>query len=105
MLDLIRAQAAAELPQHPIFAVGDQVRVISDSRAGRKAPHTGDVGTVLAVCPKCAAQIVYHNCWELVYLLDFGPQEDGPGGRDTWAYADGDVQAVDLPWRKGRRKK
>ena len=66
--------------------------------------HIGNIGTVVAVVPKYQAQIVYHNCLDRVYLLDFGPEDDGPGGRDTWGYADGDVQTADAPWRKGRKK-
>ena len=93
-------------PPLPVYQVGDQLRVTHDSRAGRKAPHIGDVGTVVAVIPKELASVVYQNCRTLVYLLDFGPDEDAPSGRDTWGFADGDVLEAEAAYqpRKGRKK-
>ena len=95
---------AQKPPPLPVYQVGDRLRVTHDSRAGRKAPHIGDVGLVVAVIPKALASVVYQNCLSRVYLLDFGPSEDAPSGRDTWGFADGDVLEAEASDRKrGRR--
>lgn len=99
------AEIARSTQQLRIWQIGDQVRVLADSRMGPKAPRIGDLGTVVAVRPKAEAMAVYGNCAERVYLLDFGPDENCCDGRDTWGFADGDLGSADTPAPKKRKRK
>jgi len=98
------APAGEAPPAPPVYAIGARLRVRSDSRAGRKSPHVGDVGTVVAVTPKRESYVVFLNCLDRVYTLDFGPDDDGPGGRDTWGYADADLCPADAPAPQTHRR-
>jgi len=98
------ARSAERLASIPAFQIGDQARVIADSRAGRKSPRVGDVGTVVAVYPKAESMLVYGNCVATAYLLDFGPDAACCDGRDTWAFADGDLATVEGAARKRKKR-
>lgn len=103
--DLEVARIDEQLARRPVYQVGDQVRVLSDSRAGPKAPHIGDVATIVAVYPKADINHVFFSLVDRGYLLDFGPDEDRYQGRDTWLFADGDVGPVEEQPKRQRRKR
>lgn len=87
------------------WQLGDQVRVVRQEGILRQG-HIGEVGTVIAVyAPPHTAPVVHLHAVEQVVLVDFGPDEDGPGGRDTWGYADADVEPADAPAPKRRRRR
>jgi len=107
-LTRLRAEAAqllaAVLARLPTSQIGDRARVIADSRAGRQSPRVGDVGTVVAIYPKAESMLVYGNCVATAYLLDFGPDAACCDGRDTWAFADADLEAVEGTARKRKKR-
>lgn len=85
------------------WRIGDQVR----TRAARyHHKPAGAVGTVVAVADKATAATfaLRTRALALVYLVDFGPDENAPNGRDTWGYADIELEAADAP-PKGRKRK
>lgn len=86
------------------WSIGDQVR----TRAARyHHKPAGVIGTVVAVEDKASAATfaLRTRALALVYLVDFGPDEQAPNGRDTWGYADVELEAADAPPKVKRRKR
>lgn len=94
-------------PRTRTWQIGDQVRAVRRETTLHQA-HIGEVGTVVAVySPKHTAMVVHLHAVEQVVLVDFGPDEDRAGGRDTWSYADTDLADADeeAPAPKRHRRK
>jgi hypothetical protein len=74
---------------------GDRVRVLRHDVS--PAMHVGDVGEVVKVLRLHPhGSMVFHpHAVEQVVIVNFGPDEDAPGGRDTWGYADADLADAD----------
>jgi hypothetical protein len=74
---------------------GDRVKVLRHDIS--PAMHVGDVGVVarvLGLHPH-GSMIFHPHAVKQVLIVDFGPDEDGPMGRDTWGYADADLADAD----------
>jgi hypothetical protein len=92
-------------PLVPTWHVGDRVRIVRQEGILAQG-HIGQVGTVVAVySPPSTSMVVHPHAVEAVVVVDFGPDEDGPGGRDTRGYADADVEAADTPTPPRKRRK
>lgn len=106
LLDLARAELAANPFVIPIWHIGDQVRVLRREGVLHQA-HIGDVGAVVAVLalhPTPGGCMIYHaHAVRTVALVDFGPDDDRHGGRDAWSYADADLVDADAPMPKRKR--
>jgi hypothetical protein len=109
LLDLARAELAANpLPAPPEWRIGDRVRVLRHQLPATPPQHVGDVGVVVCVSPlhgqPGGAPIVHLHARKTIVLVDFGPDADRAGGRDTWGYADTELASADAPPKTPRRK-